>query len=569
MVGARLNSSRLPGKHLLDLAGAPLIARIFQRLDAVPELHQSVLATTADTTNEGLVNWAEQNNRPVLAYEGDINDLMGRVDAVVQAHNPDVLVYICGDCPLLEPGFISRALQAMKEQPQTSYIDITPGEGGGLIHQGIDIYRTAFWKKVLAVSQTASEREHVGSARFPLLKTEPFVRLREPDIFYTRPTRISVDTPSDYRFMNALYRMWYANHQPEEIVSLSWVINTLDERPDLRAINENVHQKSVHEKSQAIILACTAGTQTGLGHLRRMLAVARVLTDNHAAGVRMVIEGDATSMADLDLVPHRFCEQLEAVLPELVTHKQPDAIVFDVPQGRLNKEMMLLLQSWKDQGVRLISVDFAIPDHTLITHDHIPCFYCPPSRNHTKVGFGWDHYLLEGGIHHGGSGLLVLTGGSDAYGLGQTWPGLLDKALPLDVPVVWIRGPYAPAPAIPWDSQRSWTVVHNPEHMATHFAAADMALTVYGVSFFECLAFGLPTVSWVGHDGVSPEELEALDAAKITVRAPSPEAAVTQMVQLWQNKARQEALAAQARLHMTGNGPNILAGKILKPTESA
>ena len=38
VIGARLNSSRLPRKHLLDLAGEPLIARIFQRLEATPEI---------------------------------------------------------------------------------------------------------------------------------------------------------------------------------------------------------------------------------------------------------------------------------------------------------------------------------------------------------------------------------------------------------------------------------------------------------------------------------------------------------------------------------------------------
>ena len=55
VVAARLNSSRLPGKQLLDLAGEPLIERLFQRLQQVAEIDQLVLATTADPYNQPLL----------------------------------------------------------------------------------------------------------------------------------------------------------------------------------------------------------------------------------------------------------------------------------------------------------------------------------------------------------------------------------------------------------------------------------------------------------------------------------------------------------------------------------
>jgi len=100
IIGARLNSSRLPAKHLLPLAGKPLIERLVERLKRSQSIDQMVLATTADDFNQPLIDWAK-GKLDCYVHHGDVNDLMGRVDAVVTRYNPDIIVYICGDSPLV------------------------------------------------------------------------------------------------------------------------------------------------------------------------------------------------------------------------------------------------------------------------------------------------------------------------------------------------------------------------------------------------------------------------------------------------------------------------------------
>ena len=99
IVGARLNSSRLPGKHLLHLAGKPMIERLWCRLTSSKEIDDIILATTADDYNRPLVNWSQDQNVNCFTFEGDVNDLMGRLDAVINTFQPQYIVYICGDCP--------------------------------------------------------------------------------------------------------------------------------------------------------------------------------------------------------------------------------------------------------------------------------------------------------------------------------------------------------------------------------------------------------------------------------------------------------------------------------------
>ena len=69
VVGARLNSSRLPGKHMLTLAGRPMIERVFQRLHKSTLLNSFILATTDDSFNVELIDWARSFNVSYFAYK--------------------------------------------------------------------------------------------------------------------------------------------------------------------------------------------------------------------------------------------------------------------------------------------------------------------------------------------------------------------------------------------------------------------------------------------------------------------------------------------------------------------
>jgi len=91
IVGARLNSSRLPKKHLKELSGKPLIERVFERLERCTTLTRHVLATTGDPYNQALVDWAISKSKHYLAYSGDVNNLMGRINEAVILNDADIL----------------------------------------------------------------------------------------------------------------------------------------------------------------------------------------------------------------------------------------------------------------------------------------------------------------------------------------------------------------------------------------------------------------------------------------------------------------------------------------------
>ncbi|MCG9729225.1 NTP transferase domain-containing protein [Shewanella sp. Isolate13] len=252
IIGARLNSSRLPGKHLLPLAGKPIIEHIQNRLEHCQTLTDIVLATTLDEFNQPLINWAN-NNSQCLAYSGDVNDLMGRINAVVEQYQADIVVYICGDCPLIDPGFIDHAVNQLRQNPQADSISLAPDVRS--IHEGMAFYTRQGWDNLFVNSVSDMEKEHVGYANQRCHCLTPLL-IQDSDDFSGVEHRISVDTDADYRFMQQIYQRWYAQNSSAPIVPLKWVVDTLKQEVSLRQINGHVKQKKADQQYPSVSLYC-------------------------------------------------------------------------------------------------------------------------------------------------------------------------------------------------------------------------------------------------------------------------------------------------------------------------
>ncbi|WP_417463491.1 cytidylyltransferase domain-containing protein [Kordiimonas sp.] len=504
IVGARLNSSRLPGKHLLDLAGESLITRLKLRLEAAWPDATLVLATTSDDYNAPLVSEAGRAGYEVCAYDGDVNDLVGRVDAAVRHYDPEVVCYICGDCPLIEPTTLGNMIASVAagDDMDVAKLDLDH-VGGETIHEGFAVYSRQFWDAIVAASQEPFEREHVGVVYGRLGKVSPRAVAMVPDdpFFSTLKHRISVDTPADYAFMKRVYEDWYQNHEADEIVDLKWVISRLKEDPSLGALNAHVHQKDMRESSKHICMLVDCREGIGLGHLSRCRTAAEILRDRMAAKVSFLMIGEATDVVDLQFFAHEWLDHWNAaeVGDKLKTLK-PDLVFADFSSAPEGLDDVLACCKALDAKVlgfdRMVEVDG-------FDGYYVPSFYVPEqwlSRRDGKLVFGWDCYLLPNVRRREShassmSRIVVLTGSTDVSGAGEWLPAMMDAAVPASVQLEWVQGPRAPAPQLESLVHHDrWSVLQAPDNLSSRLHQYDGAVTLFGMSFFECVAAGLPTV---------------------------------------------------------------------------
>nr|VFJ67824.1 MAG: Spore coat polysaccharide biosynthesis protein SpsF, cytidylyltransferase family [Candidatus Kentron sp. DK] len=573
IVGARLNSSRLPRKHLLDLAGRPLIEQLFLRLESIPEITGRVLATTADGYNQPLVEWARRSGRDVFAFHGDVNDLVGRVDAVVRRYRADMVVYCCGDSPLIEPDTVSRLIRALLEHPDAERAALKPlPNGKNHIHEGFAVYSRALWDRIAAVSVAPHEREHVGSVLRDSNKIQTRTRhIPDPPIFSELNHRISVDTQADYRFMSEVYRRWYAANPPESIVSLAWAVKQMLEDTALTAINDHVRQKTIHDITRRVVIITQAGAAIGLGHLRRMLRLAEALKERHSLNVHIIISGEERDIRELRSVSHQWLDgdSTTDAIEAVCLAQNPDAVVLDARQDKLSCSLQPLLQRLSERDIPRIAVDglFELAEH--IDLYHVPSFYCGPELVRTlgaKLTYGWGEYLLPDppprNPRANPERLLVMTGAADPTGLCEHLPERLERTLHAYMRITWIQGPYAAPPRLPDRQKHEWRVLQNPNNLPEIMADTDLALVVHGVSLFELLKQGVPCVAFDPYLRIGADEWSALARAGAVTLADNATVAVECVGQLLDDWPRALAMGAEAARRLAGDGSANLAARI-------
>lgn len=117
IIQARMGSSRLPGKVMMKIEGKPLIGHIFDRIKRVNGIQKKVyLASTLDKKNDILVDYALSQNIEVYRHEEE-EDILGRLDKVIELSNANALLKVNGDCPLIDYSLLNIAVNLFKKKP--------------------------------------------------------------------------------------------------------------------------------------------------------------------------------------------------------------------------------------------------------------------------------------------------------------------------------------------------------------------------------------------------------------------------------------------------------------------
>jgi spore coat polysaccharide biosynthesis protein SpsF len=278
-----MSSTRLPGKSLVDIAGRPMIWHLFNRISKSKTVDEIILATSNLRSDDPLARYVRKLGYRVFRYQGDINDVVGRILAAAKWAKADIIAGICGDCPLIAPKFIDDVVRGVIASKADS---ARLKKGHECQHEGLDVCTIDALRSQYYSATKPYHKEHLNiylkenQERFKWLE----VNLRPP--FNKHLLRLSVDTPSDLQFMREVYARFAGS---DGYVNFEKAMPGILADEKLLSINGAVKQKSILDKSKKIAIRTAASESYGLGHLRRMMSVARILTDEFFCGVIFVI----------------------------------------------------------------------------------------------------------------------------------------------------------------------------------------------------------------------------------------------------------------------------------------
>jgi len=160
MIQARMGSTRLPGKVLMDINGKPSLDRMIDRVRQATLVDRIVVLTSVEPADDEIESHLFGRN-DVMVYRGDEADVLNRYVQAIRDLNikdDDGIIRLTADCPLIDPRVLDGLIQYYKDNEYDYVSNILPAT----FPDGLDceILSKSVFKRLDAKS-TGNEREHV------------------------------------------------------------------------------------------------------------------------------------------------------------------------------------------------------------------------------------------------------------------------------------------------------------------------------------------------------------------------------------------------------------------------
>ena len=202
IIQARMGSTRLPGKVLMDIAGRPMLDWVVLAAEQ-SKVDYVIIATTMNREDDIL---AEEYD--VLRHSRKLrngrNDVLARYYYVASVFEPEHVMRLTGDCPLARPDVMDAVID-LHLQNGYDFTHSERAEGGWPNGTGAEIMTFAALEQAHIEATDLYDREHVTSYFY-----------RNPDKFnvgfypcpYNASGKFSVDTEEDLKQVRQIIGRW-------------------------------------------------------------------------------------------------------------------------------------------------------------------------------------------------------------------------------------------------------------------------------------------------------------------------------------------------------------------------
>ena len=236
IVQARMGSTRLPGKVMMNAVGKPLLGHLMERLSYCATLDMQAVATTVNPADDLIADYCAANRIPV--FRGSEADVLDRYYNAAKFFGLTYVVRVTSDSPLNDPALVDEGVRLFRHNPGkydlvTNRHPITHADG-----LDFDVMSIGSLQYVWLHATEPHQREH----------TDPYFwesgmrvfNLEDPQKL-VRQHRWCLDYPEDYQKLKAIYENLY---RPGDYFSSEEIIQFLAEHPEIERLNERYKETS-------------------------------------------------------------------------------------------------------------------------------------------------------------------------------------------------------------------------------------------------------------------------------------------------------------------------------------
>jgi len=207
IVQARMNSTRLPGKVIMHVAGRPLLAYVVERISKARMLDAILVATTTNERDNVIIEECERLG--VSNFRGSELDVLHRYVSAATACEAGIIVRVTADNPFTDPESIDRVVKAVADEGADYAIESNLPVGitaEALTRKGLTLIDSAANTPAWREHVTLYAKENPQALRCALLPARP--ECNRPDLSFT------VDTLEQYLYVRTIAAELPSAHFP-------------------------------------------------------------------------------------------------------------------------------------------------------------------------------------------------------------------------------------------------------------------------------------------------------------------------------------------------------------------
>ena len=209
---ARTGSKRFPNKIMNKIDDETLLSVHINRIKKSKKINSIIIATTNKKKDD--IIELESNKLNVSCYRGDEEDVLDRFFHAAKPYNPDFIVRLTSDCPLIDSSLIDIIIDATinsnVDYCSNTLIESYP-DG-----QDVEVFSFNSLTKAWKESVLFSDREHVT----PYMKRNFNVLNIHSNNMNFNKVRMTVDEPNDFMVIKRLVDKLGLNEKWENYTNL-------------------------------------------------------------------------------------------------------------------------------------------------------------------------------------------------------------------------------------------------------------------------------------------------------------------------------------------------------------
>jgi spore coat polysaccharide biosynthesis protein SpsF len=230
---ARVGSTRFPEKVLQPLGGQSMLAVHLKRLKQSKLANKIIVATTFEDKANEIVKISK--NEHVSVYQGSTSDVLDRFYQAVKLDQPEYIVRVTSDCPLIDAILIDQVIQMALDRNLDYVANILKEEYPD--GQDVEVFTfkalEAAWEK----ATLNSDREHVT----------PYIRRNSSFLNGSEFKSANLDCKKNYNHIRMTV------DEPEDLVTVQHIMRELGDDKDWHTYTQYIIENYKILSNQSII----------------------------------------------------------------------------------------------------------------------------------------------------------------------------------------------------------------------------------------------------------------------------------------------------------------------------